>query len=391
MRWSSAPAPAARWWPAPWRGPVSTPWWSRRGVAGRSKNSVPPTRSTVMPGCTAAAEPPSRWDARRWCCRSAARSAARPSSTPAPASGRRLPCSGAGATNSVSAWPTRTGWATQLDEVERTLQVAPVPLEIMGRNGRLLLDAADSLGWQAAPIPRNAPGCDGCCQCAIGCPDNAKFGVHLNALPQACAAGARIVSHARAERVLHRARTRPRRACPPARRHRDRRPRGHGRRRRGRHRDAGAVAAQRPWRTPASRPQPCAASGDDARRALRRRRVRVAWRAAERRGARVSRVRRRADRGDLDPAGDGINGLSPATAPSCSAGWTGRRRSRRSARWWPTRASARCCQLRGETLVRYNIARADVAKLMIALEAMGRLLFAAGAARCSPGCRMPRR
>lgn len=89
-----------------------------------------------------------------------------------------------------------------LDEVERTLQVAPVPLDVMGRNGNLLLDAAGALGWQAAPIPRNAPGCDGCCQCAIGCPHNAKFGVHLNALPQACAAGARIISEARIERVL---------------------------------------------------------------------------------------------------------------------------------------------------------------------------------------------
>lgn len=90
----------------------------------------------------------------------------------------------------------------QLDEVERTLQVAPVPLDVMGRNGNLLLDAAGALGWRAAPIPRNAPGCEGCCQCAIGCPHNAKFGVHLNALPQACAAGARIISEARVQQML---------------------------------------------------------------------------------------------------------------------------------------------------------------------------------------------
>ncbi|MGH3595357.1 MAG: GMC family oxidoreductase N-terminal domain-containing protein, partial [Mycobacterium sp.] len=63
--------------------------------------------------------------------------------------------------------PERLGG--HLDDVEDTLQVAPVPLEIMGRNGRLLLDGAAALGWQAAPIPRNAPGCDACCQCAIGC------------------------------------------------------------------------------------------------------------------------------------------------------------------------------------------------------------------------------
>lgn len=93
--------------------------------------------------------------------------------------------------------------AGYLDEVEHTLAVAPVPAEIMGRNGRLLLQGAEALGWAAAPIPRNAPGCDGCCQCAIGCPRNAKFGVHLNALPQACAAGAIIVSDARVEQILH--------------------------------------------------------------------------------------------------------------------------------------------------------------------------------------------
>lgn len=93
--------------------------------------------------------------------------------------------------------------AGHLDDVDATLQIAPVPLEVMGRNGRLLLDGAAALGWTAAPIPRNAPGCGGCCQCALGCPRNAKFGVHLNALPQACAAGARIISDARVHRVLH--------------------------------------------------------------------------------------------------------------------------------------------------------------------------------------------
>lgn len=93
--------------------------------------------------------------------------------------------------------------AGYLDDVEHTLRVAPVPLDVMGRNGNLLLDGAAALGWRAAPIVRNAPGCDACCQCALGCPMNAKYGVHLNALPQACAAGARIVEHAHTERILH--------------------------------------------------------------------------------------------------------------------------------------------------------------------------------------------
>lgn len=95
--------------------------------------------------------------------------------------------------------------APYLDEVERMLQVAPVPAIVMGRNGELLLEGAQQLGWASAPLQRNAPGCGGCCQCAIGCPRNAKLGVHLNALPDACAAGARIVSDARVTRVLNEA------------------------------------------------------------------------------------------------------------------------------------------------------------------------------------------
>lgn len=92
-----------------------------------------------------------------------------------------------------------------LDEVEATLAVAPGSPSILGRNGELLLSGADRLGWAGHRIPRGAPGCGGCSQCILGCPRNAKYGVHLNALPQACAAGARIVTGARVERILHHA------------------------------------------------------------------------------------------------------------------------------------------------------------------------------------------
>lgn len=97
--------------------------------------------------------------------------------------------------------PDRLG--PHLEEVMDTLAVAPVPIDVMGRNGRTLLAAAEALGWSARPIDRNAPGCTGSNQCAIGCPRNAKYGVHLSVLPDACANGARIVTDARAERVLH--------------------------------------------------------------------------------------------------------------------------------------------------------------------------------------------
>jgi choline dehydrogenase-like flavoprotein len=100
----------------------------------------------------------------------------------------------------ASADPARFGGL--LDEVESLLAVAPQPTDVLGRNGELALAGARVLGWRAAPLRRNAPGCAGSCQCAVGCPRNAKNGVHLTALPEACAAGAVIVTGARVERVL---------------------------------------------------------------------------------------------------------------------------------------------------------------------------------------------
>jgi hypothetical protein len=90
----------------------------------------------------------------------------------------------------------------RIADVEATIGVAPAPLDVIGRNGELALEGATALGWKSAPLRRNAPGCRGACQCAIGCPNNAKGGVHLNALPQACESGAQIVAGLRAKQVL---------------------------------------------------------------------------------------------------------------------------------------------------------------------------------------------
>jgi choline dehydrogenase-like flavoprotein len=105
--------------------------------------------------------------------------------------------------NAGIGWADPERFAPFLDDVEDTLRVARQPLDVIGRNAELALEGAKALGWSAAPLLRNAPGCAGSCQCAIGCPRNAKFGVHLNALPQACEAGARILSEARVEHIDH--------------------------------------------------------------------------------------------------------------------------------------------------------------------------------------------
>ncbi|MFD8008514.1 GMC family oxidoreductase [Streptomyces mirabilis] len=94
------------------------------------------------------------------------------------------------------------GFDVHLDEVERTLQVAPQPLQVLGNNGLLALAGAKALGWAAAPLRRNAPGCRGSCQCVVGCPTGAKQSVQLSVLPEACASGARIVTGARVRRIL---------------------------------------------------------------------------------------------------------------------------------------------------------------------------------------------
>ena len=88
-----------------------------------------------------------------------------------------------------------------LDDVWETLKIGPVDLNIMGNNGLTALRGAGELKWANAPLNRNAPGCGGCCQCAIGCPRNAKYGVHLNALPDACENGAKILTNARVVRI----------------------------------------------------------------------------------------------------------------------------------------------------------------------------------------------
>jgi choline dehydrogenase-like flavoprotein len=254
----------------------------------------------------------------------------------------------------------------------------------MGRNGRLLLDAAGELGWRAAPIPRNAPGCEGCCQCAIGCPRNAKFGVHLNALPQACAAGARIVSHSCVERVLHR--------DGRARGVRARRPDGTAidvladtvivaagaTETPGLLRRSGIGAHPRLGRNLALHPATILAG--------RFEQDVYAWRGVLQSAA-VHEFHE--SHGVLIEATSTPPGMGSMVYPGYGAellGWLDRAPQIATfGAMVADRGVGSVLSARGETLVRYNIARDDIAKLVVALEAMGRLLFAAGAVEVLTG------
>ncbi|MFF8938118.1 GMC family oxidoreductase N-terminal domain-containing protein [Streptomyces paradoxus] len=93
-------------------------------------------------------------------------------------------------------------FARHMDHAEKLLGVGVPDPSVLGRNGGLALLGAGRLGWSAAPLHRNAIDCGGCCECVAGCPSGAKQAVHLSVLPAACAAGTRIVTRARATRIV---------------------------------------------------------------------------------------------------------------------------------------------------------------------------------------------
>jgi choline dehydrogenase-like flavoprotein len=88
------------------------------------------------------------------------------------------------------------------ERVETELNVRPVPDETYGRQSRLFERGAAVLGYAGARIPRNERGCLGTGVCAFGCPQDGKQAMHVSYVPRAQAAGARLYTHCRVDRVL---------------------------------------------------------------------------------------------------------------------------------------------------------------------------------------------
>ncbi len=105
-------------------------------------------------------------------------------------------------------WREREGvdWAGELDPLyeaaEEVLEVTPLDLETLGRNGQLCAEGARALGASGGPISRNAGRCVQCSSCPLGCRIDAKRAAHVSYLPRAVAAGARVRSGVQAQRVL---------------------------------------------------------------------------------------------------------------------------------------------------------------------------------------------
>jgi choline dehydrogenase-like flavoprotein len=107
----------------------------------------------------------------------------------------------------LSEWRDEHGvsWATELDadyaQAEEALQVTPVDIELMGRNGQLVMEGAEALGLSHGPISRNAGQCVRCSSCPAGCRLDAKRAMHVTYLPRAVAAGARLRAGVQAKRI----------------------------------------------------------------------------------------------------------------------------------------------------------------------------------------------
>ncbi len=91
-------------------------------------------------------------------------------------------------------------WSTDAATIERELGVAPTAY--LPPKDEAIVRGARALGWEAAPIRRNATGCDDCGSCAFGCRRGAKQSGIRAHLATAAAHGTRIVPRVRVTRVL---------------------------------------------------------------------------------------------------------------------------------------------------------------------------------------------
>jgi choline dehydrogenase-like flavoprotein len=87
------------------------------------------------------------------------------------------------------------------ESLERDLNVAPVPPELTGENTRVFRRGVEALGWRGETLTRAARGCRGAGRCYLGCPNDAKQAMNVSFIPQALAAGARLLSGCRARRI----------------------------------------------------------------------------------------------------------------------------------------------------------------------------------------------
>ena len=91
--------------------------------------------------------------------------------------------------------------APVFERIEREVHARTVPDDAHSPNNRIILDGARQLGWSAFSGRINAKDCVRAGFCGTGCRYGAKQGGLQTFLPRAQAAGARLLTHARALRL----------------------------------------------------------------------------------------------------------------------------------------------------------------------------------------------
>src|SRR5262249_56859525 len=88
------------------------------------------------------------------------------------------------------------------DATERELDVSPMDWQTLNANNDVFRTGLARLGYRGGFLAHNRKNCVGSGFCELGCSFNAKQNALKVLLPQAEAAGARIVSDARVERIV---------------------------------------------------------------------------------------------------------------------------------------------------------------------------------------------
>jgi len=97
---------------------------------------------------------------------------------------------------------TDAALAPFVDRVWEDIHAEPTGPEHTSRNAAILARGAERLGWAASATPRSVRSCANLGLCNLGCPSGAKQSTLLTYVPRAERAGARVLPHTRAERVL---------------------------------------------------------------------------------------------------------------------------------------------------------------------------------------------
>lgn len=91
----------------------------------------------------------------------------------------------------------------ELEETEKELKIAPLPKKLIGRGSRLIMETANKLGLEMAPMPKyiDPKRCTSCGKCVLGCPHNAKWSA-LAFLREARRRGAKFVPRITAQSIV---------------------------------------------------------------------------------------------------------------------------------------------------------------------------------------------